>query len=103
MWFAEGGIIRATRQNVQHSGHFHAAGNPGRNELEETQELHYAPNMPALATAYTDCVGQYFGSRTGTVWAKPAARFPGILGSQRSVVGVCRRAVKRAIEPPYTR
>ena len=36
-----GHIIRTIRQHIQHIGHFQTAGNPGRIELDETQELTY--------------------------------------------------------------
>ena len=55
----EGDIIETIRQNHAHFGHYHTAGNPGRNELDETQELYYPPIMKAIAaTDYDDYVGQ---------------------------------------------
>jgi hydroxypyruvate isomerase len=29
------------RENLQHIGHLHTGGNPGRNELDDTQEMNY--------------------------------------------------------------
>ncbi len=37
----DGDIIRTIRENIQSIGHFHTGGNPGRNEIDETQELNY--------------------------------------------------------------
>jgi hydroxypyruvate isomerase len=41
MQIMEGDIIRTIRENVQYIGHFHTAGNPGRHEFDETQEMNY--------------------------------------------------------------
>jgi len=70
MQIMEGDIIRTIRQNSAHFGHYHTAGNPGRNELDETQELCYPPIMQAIAaTDYDGCVGQEFSPRNGADWA----------------------------------
>jgi len=49
MQIMEGDIIRTIRQNIQHIAHFHTGGNPGRNEIDGTQELNYLPVMQAIA------------------------------------------------------
>ena len=41
MQIMEGDIIRTIRDNIQWIGHFHTAGNPGRNQFDDTQELDY--------------------------------------------------------------
>jgi len=41
MQIMEGDIIRTIQQHIQYIGHFHTAGNPGRHEFDETQELCY--------------------------------------------------------------
>ena len=70
MQIMEGDIIRTIRQNVQHIGHFHTAGNPGRNELDETQELYYPPIMQTIAaTDYAGYVGQEFSPRNSADWS----------------------------------
>ncbi|MBM3746796.1 MAG: TIM barrel protein [Acidobacteria bacterium] len=51
MQIMEGDIIRTIRQNIQHIGHFHTAGNPGRHEIDETQELNYRPIAQAIVDA----------------------------------------------------
>lgn len=37
----EGDLIRAFRRAAPYLGHVHTAGNPGRHELDETQEINY--------------------------------------------------------------
>ncbi len=44
----EGDIIRTIRQNHKYIGHYHTGGNPGRNEIDETQELYYPAIMRAI-------------------------------------------------------
>ena len=57
----EGDVISCLRSNIQHIGHFHTAGNPGRHEIDETQEINYAPIVRALLeTGYTGYLGQEF-------------------------------------------
>jgi hydroxypyruvate isomerase len=48
MQIMEGDIIRTIRGNIQWIGHFHTAGNPGRHEPDDTQELNYRPIMQAI-------------------------------------------------------
>ncbi len=50
MQIMEGDVIRTIRDNHQWIGHYHTGGNPGRNEIDETQELYY----PAIARAIAD-------------------------------------------------
>lgn len=45
----EGDVIRTIRQNIQHIAHFHTGGNPGRNELDDTQELNWRTIAQAIA------------------------------------------------------
>jgi hydroxypyruvate isomerase len=49
MQIMEGDIIRSIRDNHQYFGHYHTAGNPGRNELNDQQELLYPPIARAIA------------------------------------------------------
>jgi hydroxypyruvate isomerase len=37
----EGDIARTIKDNIQWIGHFHTGGNPGRHEIDDTQELNY--------------------------------------------------------------
>jgi hydroxypyruvate isomerase len=45
----EGDIINTIRQYKDTIGHYHTGGNPGRNEIDETQELNYPAIMRAIA------------------------------------------------------
>jgi len=51
MQIMEGDIIRTIRQNIQWIGHFHTAGNPGRHEIDATQELNYRAIAQAIVDA----------------------------------------------------
>jgi hydroxypyruvate isomerase len=44
----EGDIIRTIQNYNQYIGHYHTGGNPGRNEIDETQELYYPAIMRAV-------------------------------------------------------
>ena len=48
MQIMEGDIIRTIRKNYQYLGHFHTAGNPGRHEMDDSQELNYKGIAKAL-------------------------------------------------------
>jgi hydroxypyruvate isomerase len=57
----EGDIIARIKQFHPYIGHYHTAGVPGRNELDDTQEINYVPIMKAIAeTGYKGYVGQEF-------------------------------------------
>ena len=57
----DGDIIRRIHENKDVIGHIHTAGNPGRNELDQTQEIYYPPTMQALLEiGYEGYVGQEF-------------------------------------------
>lgn len=49
MQIMEGDIIRTIRANLPYIAHFHTAGNPGRHEFDETQELNYPGICKAIA------------------------------------------------------
>ncbi len=49
MQIMEGDIIRTIRENHDAFGHYHTGGNPGRHELDATQELYYPPIAQAIA------------------------------------------------------
>jgi hydroxypyruvate isomerase len=51
MQIMEGDIIRTIRQNIKWIGHFHTGGVPGRNELDEKQELSWPAIMRTIADA----------------------------------------------------
>ncbi len=57
----EGDIIRTLRANKDYIGHYHTGGNPGRNEIDDTQELYYPAIMKAIAeTGFTGYVAHEF-------------------------------------------
>lgn len=57
----DGDIIRRIRQHKDVIGHVHTAGNPGRGELDDAQEIAYKPIMEALIEiGYQGYVGQEF-------------------------------------------
>ena len=57
----DGDIITRLRQHKNYIGHIHTAGNPGRGELDETQEIYYPPIMKALLEiGYDGHVGHEF-------------------------------------------
>ncbi len=56
-----GDVIRRLRALHPIIGHYHTAGNPGRCEIDENQELNYPPIMRAiLDTGYSGYVAQEF-------------------------------------------
>jgi hydroxypyruvate isomerase len=57
----EGDLIARIKQFHPWIGHYHTAGVPGRNELDDTQEINYAAVMRVIAeTGYKGYVGQEF-------------------------------------------
>ena len=61
MQIDEGDVIRTLTDGHEYIGHYHTAGVPGRNEIEENQELNYPAIMRAiLKTGYKGYVAQEF-------------------------------------------
>ncbi len=61
MQIMEGDIIRNIQDYNQYFGHYHTGGNPGRHEINDTQELYYPAIMKAiLDTGYKGYVAQEF-------------------------------------------
>ena len=57
----QGDVITRLKQYRDYIAHYHTAGNPGRNEIDDTQEIHYPGIMKAIAeTGYKGFVGQEF-------------------------------------------
>lgn len=64
MQIMEGDLIRTIQKNIQYIGHFHTAGNPGRKDPDETQEIYYPAVMKAIAeTGYQGYVGHEFSPK----------------------------------------
>ena len=56
-----GDVITRIKQHAPYIGHVHTAGTPGRAEIDDTQEINYAPIMRALLeVGYKGFVGQEF-------------------------------------------
>jgi hydroxypyruvate isomerase len=61
MQIDEGDVIRTIRAHHESFGHYHTGGVPGRNEIDERQELYYPAIMKAIvATGYKGYVAQEF-------------------------------------------
>ena len=57
----DGDVIRRIRQYKDYIGHYHVAGNPGRGELDDKQEINFKPIMEEIVkTGYTGHVGIEF-------------------------------------------
>ena len=75
----EGDVINNITQNHQYIAHYHTAGVPGRNEIDETQELYYPAIMKAiLATGFNGYVAQEF-----------VPKYPDKLLSLKKAVEIC--------------
>jgi len=61
MQVQEGDIIDTIRKHHKYFGHYHTAGVPGRNEIDDRQELNYPAIMKAIVeTGYEGYVAQEF-------------------------------------------
>ncbi|AWG22468.1 hydroxypyruvate isomerase [Flavobacterium faecale] len=79
MQIDEGDVIRTIKENHQYIAHYHTAGVPGRNEIDDSQELNYPAIMKAIAaTGFKGYVGQEF-----------LAKNPDKLKSLRQAVTIC--------------
>jgi hydroxypyruvate isomerase len=57
----DGDIISRIRQYKDYIGHYHTAGNPGRHELDDTQEINYRAVFEAIAaTDFAGYIGHEF-------------------------------------------
>ena len=79
MQIMEGDVIATIKREHQYFAHYHTGGVPGRHEIDETQELNYAPIMRAIVeTGYQGHVAQEF---------IPARPDP--IASLKQAVGIC--------------
>ena len=61
MQIMEGDVCDTIKENHQYIAHYHTGGVPGRNEIDETQELHYPRVMQAIVdTGFKGFVAQEF-------------------------------------------
>ena len=57
----EGDVIRTIKDHIEHIGHFHTGGVPGRHDIDDTQELNYPAVCRAiLETGYDGYVAHEF-------------------------------------------
>jgi hydroxypyruvate isomerase len=81
MQIMEGNIIATIQKYHQYFAHYHTGGVPGRNEIDETQELNYSAIMTAIAdTSYKGYIGQEFIPKSEDVFV-----------SLRKAVEVCKK------------
>ncbi len=74
MQIMEGDVIRTIQRHHAHFGHYHIAGNPGRHEPDESQELNYPAILRAIrATGYVGYVGMEFVPRGDPIAALAAS------------------------------
>ncbi|MBV9865487.1 MAG: TIM barrel protein [Abitibacteriaceae bacterium] len=61
MQIMEGDVIATIKKHHEYFGHYHTGGVPGRNEIDDSQELNYAAIIKAiLDTGYKGFLGQEF-------------------------------------------
>jgi hydroxypyruvate isomerase len=73
MQIDEGDVIRTIQDNHQYFGHYHTGGVPGRNIIDESQELYYPAIMKAIvATGFKGYTAQEFIPTAATTTAKIA-------------------------------
>jgi hydroxypyruvate isomerase len=69
MQIMDGDIVRTIRDGIKWIGHFHTAGNPGRHEIDESNELNYRFIAQAiLDTGYTGYVAHEYSPAQGRDW-----------------------------------
>jgi len=79
MQIMEGDVIATIRKHQKYIGHYHTGGVPGRNEIDETQELYYPAIMQAIVdTGFKGFVAQEF-----------IPKRPDKLASLKQGVGIC--------------
>lgn len=82
MQISEGDIIRTIRDHHQYFGHYHTAGVPGRNEIDDTQELYYPAIARAIKeTGFTGYIAQEFIPTRGSI--------EGNIESLKSAIQIC--------------
>ncbi len=61
MQIMEGDMMATIRENHRYIAHYHTGGVPGRNEIDETQEIHYPAVMKAIVeSGFKGFVAQEF-------------------------------------------
>ena len=79
MQIMEGDVIATIKRRNQYISHYHTGGVPGRNEIDDSQELHYPAIMRAIVeTGFKGFVAQEF-----------IPKRPDKLASLKQCVGIC--------------
>ncbi len=79
MQIMEGDVIATIQKHIKYISHFHTGGVPGRNEIDESQELYYPAIMQAIVnTGFKGFVAQEF-----------IPKRPDKLASLKQAVGIC--------------
>ena len=79
MQIMEGDVIATIRKNHHYIAHYHTGGVPGRNEIDDTQELHYPAIMKAIVeSGFKGHVAQEF-----------IPKRPDVLASLKQGVSIC--------------
>ena len=79
MQIMEGDVIATIQKHHKWFGHYHTGGVPGRNEIDDSQELYYPAIMRAIAdTGFKGFVAQEF-----------IPKRPDVLASLRQGVHIC--------------
>jgi hydroxypyruvate isomerase len=74
MQIMEGDVIRTIRANIDAIAHMHTAGNPGRHDLDDEQELNYRGICKAIVdTGYQGFLAQEFTAKGDPAKAMEAA------------------------------
>jgi hydroxypyruvate isomerase len=69
MQIMEGNIIQTITANINYIAHFHTAGVPGRNDLDNYQEINYEAVFKAIkSTGYKGFIGQEFIPKKSNVF-----------------------------------
>jgi hydroxypyruvate isomerase len=74
MQIMEGDLCDTIRENIEYIAHFHTGGVPGRNDIDETQEINYARVCQTIAdTGYKGFVAHEFIPKKDSLAALAAA------------------------------
>jgi hydroxypyruvate isomerase len=62
----DGDIVRTIRDNIQYIAHFHTGGNPGRHDIDDSQELNYGMIAKAIIdTGFTGFLTHEYSPTAG--------------------------------------
>ena len=68
MQIMAGDLIHNITNHIDYIGHFHTAGNPGRHDLDDEQEIYYPPIVKAIAASdYQGYISHEYRPKAGTI------------------------------------